>query len=171
MATSNIAKNIFKNGIQTTGTSSLGGTLNITGTVVDSGNTKVETMNLGDISATTSPLRIVAKMPVDGTLSGADIIVNTAITANDTNYWTFALTNKGGDGTGSTALLAASDANTTKATGGTGLTAYDTTALTLHGTASNLNFSAGDVIVLTATKAASAANLVDTTIALSYVER
>ena len=127
--------------------------------------------NLGTISATTSPLKIVAVVPRNGTITGVDLVVNTAITANDTNYWTFALTNKSTDGSGSTVLLAATDANTTKATGGIGLAAYDTTALTLTSTTANLNVSAGDVIVLTATKASSAANLVDLTVNLKFKDR
>lgn len=138
---------------------------------VFTGRTNNIVQNLGTLSATTSPLKIVAVMPRKGTITGLDLIVNTAITANDTNYWTFALTNKSTDGTGTTVLLAATDANTTKATGGTGLTAYDTTALTLSATTANLNFNAGDTIVLTATKAASAANLIDLTVNLKFKDR
>ena len=55
--------------------------------------------------------------------------------------------------------------------GGTGLGAYDTTALTLTSTTADLNFEAGDVIVLTATKAASASNLVDLTTNLKFKDR
>ncbi len=137
---------------------------------VFTGRTNNIPMNLGTISATTT-LRIVAIMPRKGTITGVDLIVNTAITANDTNYWTFALTNKSTDGSGSTVLLAATDANTTKATGGIGLAAYDTTALTLSSTTADLNFNAGDVITLTATKAASASNLVDLTVNLKFKDR
>lgn len=138
---------------------------------VFSGRTNNIVQNLGTISATTSPLKIVAVVPRNGTITGVDLVVNTEITANDTNYWTFALTNKSTDGSGSTVLLAATDANTTKATGGIGLAAYDTTALTLTSTTANLNVSAGDVIVLTATKASSAANLVDLTVNLKFKDR
>lgn len=138
---------------------------------VFAGRTNNIPMNLGTLSATTSPLKIVAVMPRKGTITGLDLIVNTAITANDTNYWTFALTNKSTDGSGSTVLLAATDANTTKATGGIGLAAYDTTALTLSSTTADLNFNAGDVITLTATKAVSASNLVDLTVNLKFKDR
>jgi hypothetical protein len=138
---------------------------------VFTGRTNNIPMNLGTISATTNPLKIVAVMPRKGTITGVDLIVNTAITANDTNYWTFALTNKSTDGSSSTVLLAATDANTTKATGGIGLAAYDTTALTLSSTTADLNFNAGDVITLTATKATSASNLVDLTVNLKFKDR
>ena len=137
-------------------------------------NTKAEqnlVMNLGTISATTSPLKIVGVFPKNATITAVNLIVNTAITANDTNYWTFALTNKGTAGTGTTVLLAATDANTTKATGGFSMVAYDTTAATVTTTATDLNVSQGDVIVLTATKAASAANLVDLSVEIVYKER
>lgn len=138
---------------------------------VFAGRTNNIPMNLGTLSATTSPLKIVAVIPRKGTITGVDLVVNTTITANDTNYWTFALTNKGTDGTGTTVLLAATDANTTKATGGIGLAAYDTTALTLSSTTADLNFNAGDVITLTATKAVSASNLVDLTVNLKFKDR
>lgn len=138
---------------------------------VFSGTNRVLQMNFGTISATTSPLKIIGVVPRNATITGINVLVGTTIVANDTNYWTFAITNKSGDGSGSTAILAATDANTTKATGGTGITAFDTTALALSGTAANLNVSAGDCLVLTATKAASAANLVEATIQINYKDR
>lgn len=138
---------------------------------VFSGDTKSIQMNFGTISATTSPVKIVGVIPKNATITGINVLVGTTITANDTNYWTFAVTNVGAAGAGTTAILAASDANTTKATGGTGITALDTTALTLNGTAANLAVNAGDAITFTATKAASAANLVEATIQINYKDR
>ena len=69
---------------------------------------------------------------------------------------------------GTTALLAASDLNTTKTTGGSGPTNYVQRALSLNGTPANLNTAAGDVLVFTATKAASAANLVGLVVAVEF---
>ncbi len=138
---------------------------------VFSGDAKAINMNLGTISATTSPLRIIGVVPKNATITGINVLVATTITANDTNYWTFAITNKAGNGSGSTALLASSDSNTTKATGGIGITAFDTTALSLTSTSADLNVSAGDCLVLTATKSASASNLVDATIQIIYKDR
>lgn len=84
--------------------------------------------------------------PVAGKLALAQFTSVGALAASDTNYITFSLTNLGQGGAGSTAMLAATAANTTQVTGGTALTANGTRALTLHGTAANLVVAAGDVI-------------------------
>jgi hypothetical protein len=109
----------------------------------------------------------VPGLPQAARLAAVRINVKTAITANDTNYWTFALANKGTDGTGTAALLAATDANTTKATGGAGIAAYTNRALTL-GAAADLDIEAGSVLEFSATKASSAANLVQCSIQLEF---
>ncbi len=79
-----------------------------------------------------------------GKLAGAVFSSLAALTAHDTNYFSFEITNLGQDGNGTAAMLAASDANTTKLTGGTGLTANAKRTLTLHGTAANLAVTEGD---------------------------
>lgn len=61
---------------------------------------------------------------------------------------------------GSTALLAATDANTTKATGGTALSANTKRSLTLHGTAANLDVVAGDRLRIRAAASGTLANTV-----------
>ena len=71
-----------------------------------------------------------------------------ALSAHDTNFVTFSITNLGQDGSGSAAMLAASDANTTKATGGTALAANTKRALTLHGTVGNLAVTEGDRLLV-----------------------
>lgn len=81
-----------------------------------------------------------------GVLASADFSSIDALAANDTNYITFSITNLGQSGAGSTAMLAATSANTTKATGGTALTALAKRSLTLHGTAGNLVVAVGDVL-------------------------
>jgi len=98
---------------------------------------------------------------------GATIAVTTAgfsgvdaLTANDTNYITFGITNLGQAGSGTAAMLAATDANTTKATGGTGLAANTLRTLTLNGTAANLVVAAGDRIRIRATVSGTLANTV-----------
>lgn len=48
-------------------------------------------------------------------------------------------------------MLAVSDANTTKTTGGTAITAVAKHALTVHGTAGNLLVTKGDILRLRAT--------------------
>jgi hypothetical protein len=103
-----------------------------------------------------------------GALVAAEIAVHTAITAHDTNFWTFALDNKGPAGTATVAMLAATDANTTKDTGGSGLSANLKRSLVLHGTAGQLAIVGGEVLKFTATKAASAADLVQPVIRLIF---
>lgn len=83
-------------------------------------------------------------VPEDGTLDSADFSATTALAASDSNYITFSITNLGQDGAGSNAMLAASNGNTTKATGGAALTANAKRSLSLHGTAGNLAVVAGD---------------------------
>jgi hypothetical protein len=94
------------------------------------------------------------------TLTRLAVAVDTTITTSDTNYWTFSAVNKGATGSGSTAVLDASDTNTTKATGGSGITNFVERALSLSGTPANLITAANDLLVLSATKASSAADLV-----------
>lgn len=81
-----------------------------------------------------------------GVLASADFTSIDALSASDTNYITFSITNMGQSGGGSTAMLAATNANTTKSTGGTALTAFAKRSLTLHGTAGNLVVAVGDVL-------------------------
>lgn len=83
-------------------------------------------------------------VPKSGKLTGIDFSGIEALAANDTNYITFSVTNLGQAGAGSTALLAATDPNTTKATGGSALVANGKRSLTLHGTEANLDVVAGD---------------------------
>jgi hypothetical protein len=124
--------------------------------------TKSAQLVVGTLSATGAVLLHAPSFAA--TLSKLAIAVNTTIAANDTNYWTVAATNKTSSGSGTTAMLAASDANTTKATGGSGITAYIQRALSLTGTSANLDTAAGDIIEVSFTKTASASNLVGLTV-------
>jgi hypothetical protein len=83
-----------------------------------------------------------------------------ALAASDTNYITFTITNLGTSGSGTAAMLAATDANTTKSTGGTALTANALRVLTLNATAANLVVSAGDRLRLRAAVTGTLANTV-----------
>lgn len=98
---------------------------------------------------------IVAKMTQKGTVVGASIVSDTAISTSDTNYWAFQFTNKGAAGSGSTAIAT----KNTMATGGVALTAYVEQALTLSSTPANLVVNAGDIVVITATKTGSPTTL------------
>lgn len=79
-----------------------------------------------------------------GVVSSVDFSGVDALAANDTNYLTFSITNLGQAGAGSTAILAATDANTTKATGGSAIAANTKRSLSLSGTAANLAVTSGD---------------------------
>jgi len=83
-----------------------------------------------------------------------------ALATSDTNYITFSITNLGLTGSGSAVMLAATDANTTKATGGTALTANAARTLTLNGTAANLVVAAGDRLRIRAAATGTLANTV-----------
>jgi hypothetical protein len=87
---------------------------------------------------------LYAVAPFKGRLVGAIFTGVDVLAASDTNYITFGLTNLGQAGAGSTAMLAATDANTTKATGGTALAANTKRALTVNATPANLLVAAGD---------------------------
>ncbi|MEI7507837.1 MAG: hypothetical protein WCJ62_00055 [Flavobacterium sp.] len=98
--------------------------------------------------------------PAAGSLSAALFSGVDALTASDTNYITFSITNLGQAGAGSAAMLAATNPNTTKATGGTAIVANGKFTLTLNGTAANLVVAAGDRLRIRATVSGTLANTV-----------
>src|SRR3990167_8056135 len=76
---------------------------------------------LSSTIATTGNTDIYVICSISGNLISVDFSGVDALAASDTNYITFSITNLGQAGAGTTALLAATDTNTTKATGGTAL--------------------------------------------------
>ena len=110
--------------------------------------------------ATTSTTDFYLLAPFAGKLSSVDFSGIDALAANDANYITFSITNLGQAGAGSTAMLAATDANTTKATGGSAIAANTKRALSLHGTAANLVVAKGDRLRVRATATGTLANTV-----------
>ena len=114
----------------------------------------------GGTIATTSTTDEYVTAPETGTLVSAEVAPLVALTANDTNYITWSITNLGQAGAGSTAMLAVSDANTTKATGGTGLAISTKRSLTVHGTAANVAVTQGDLLRIRATATGTLANTV-----------
>lgn len=81
-----------------------------------------------------------------GKLAAAVFQSLAALAANDTNYVTFGIVNLGQAGAGTAVMLAATDANTTKATGGTALVASSKRTLTLTSTTADLAVTEGDVL-------------------------
>jgi hypothetical protein len=139
----------------------------ITGAVIDS-TSKIASnvasgfseMMQGATIATTGNSDVYVIADAAGVLTSARFSGTDALAASDTNYITFTITNLGTTGSGSTAMLAATDANTTKTTGGTALTANALRTLTLNGTASNLVVAAGDRIRARAAVTGTLANTV-----------
>jgi hypothetical protein len=115
---------------------------------------------LGGTIATTGNSDTFIVVPVSGVLSSVIFSATSALAASDTNFITFSMTNFGQAGSGSTALLAATDANTTKSTGGTALSADTRRNLTLSATAANLVVARGDRIRIRAAATGTLANTV-----------
>jgi hypothetical protein len=107
------------------------------------------------VPATTSFSAIVPN--VAGSVSKISFVTKTAVSANDTDYWTFSVLNKTRT---KTMVDGTAAANSTKATGGSAMVAYTKRDLTLSGTADDLVVAAGDVLEITITKAASATTMV-----------
>lgn len=106
---------------------------------------------VGASIATTSTTDTYFQVPKSGRVASIKFSSLAALATSDTNYITWTVVNLGQAGAGSTALLSTSDANTTKATGGSAIVASSSRALTLHGTATNLDVVEGDVIRIRAT--------------------
>ncbi len=115
----------------------------------------------GPITVTTTVAKTFPLIaPCTGTISGIKFYGTDALAAHDSNYITFTATNIGQAGSGTTVLLAATDANTTKATGGTAIAANTPRNLTLTGTSANLAVTSGDLIVVTVTPTGTLANTI-----------
>ena len=114
----------------------------------------------GTTIATTSTTDHYAIAPVNGKLREVLFSALAALAADDTNYATFSITNLGQAGAGSTAMLAATDPNTTKATGGAAISANTKRSLTLTTTQANRNVQAGDRLRIRVTATGTLANTV-----------
>ena len=114
----------------------------------------------GATIATTGDSDVYAIVGSDGVLSAVEFSGVDALAASNTNYITFSITNLGQAGAGTAAMLAATDANTTKATGGTALSANTRRSLTLTGTANDLIVVAGDRLRIRAAATGTLANSV-----------
>lgn len=144
----------------TPGTTMTGGTIDSTSKVLSNIGSGLTTSQQGATITTTGNSDVYIIASAAGVLTSVLFSGVDALTANDTNYITFSITNLGQAGAGSAAMLAATDANTTKATGGTGLSANTVRSLTLNGTAANLVVAAGDRIRIRAAATGTLANTV-----------
>ena len=84
---------------------------------------------------------VVCQAPFDGTVSAVQYVPEAAITGADTNRRTVSLVNKGQAGSGSTTVASLALTN------GVNAAANDEKAVTLSGTAANLNVTAGDTLL------------------------
>lgn len=98
----------------------------------------------GDDSSTT-----IGVAPFAGTVTAVEYIPTAAITGHASNNRTLSLINKGTAGSGTTSVAAL----TTNAS--TSLSAFDSKAVTLSGTAANKTLAANDVLAFTSVHAAS----------------
>lgn len=98
--------------------------------------------------------------PISGRLISIDFSAFDALAASDTNYITWTITNLGQAGAGSVAMLAATDANTTKTTGGTAIAANTKRTLTVSATGSTAEVTEGDRLLIRAAVSGTLANTV-----------
>lgn len=144
----------------TSGTTLTGATLDSTTLVNSNVRSGFTLSQQGATIATTGNSDVFVIAPAAGVLSAARFSGVDALATSDTNYITFSITNLGAAGAGSAAMLAATDANTTKATGGTALAANTLRSLTVNGTAANLVVAAGDRLRIRAAATGTLANTV-----------
>jgi hypothetical protein len=124
-------------------------------------NTRPVIIPLGAVSATTSQIAFVA--PCAGVINSVKLVNKNAVTADDTNYWTFTLTDKGtGAGTGKIVE------KSTKSTGGSALAAYVALSLGTPDTTHKI-MAIGDVVLFTATKTASATALAEAALLIEFL--
>lgn len=115
--------------------------------------------NLGTIATTSTTVDYIIAASA-ATLTGVDFSGVDALTASDTNYITFTITNLGQAGSGTNPMLIATAASTTQATGGFSIVANTRKSLTLHATGSNLIVAKGDRLKILATVTGTLANTV-----------
>lgn len=137
----------------------------VTGTLLSTAAATKETVvRVGTLSATDATITIPLPNHA-GTISRISVEVTTTVAANDTDYWTFGVINKAAGGAGAVVVVdGTAAANSTKVTGGSALTNFSQRDLTLTSTPADLVHAAKDTLLLTATKAASGANLVALTV-------
>jgi hypothetical protein len=144
------------------------GLAGVVGTMLStSAKTKTIEISLGDVAATANFSLICPGLAA--TVAAVRFVTKTAVTADDTNYWTFKLLNKGAAGSATTKIVDETvAANSTKATGGSGQTAYVKRVLTLSTTPADLDVAAADVLEFTLSKAASATTMQQCTLQIDF---
>ena len=124
-------------------------------------NTRPVIIPLGAVTVTTSQIAFVA--PCAGVINSVKLVNKNAVTASDTDYWTFTLTNKG-TGTGDGKIVE----KTTKSTGGSALDAYVALSLGTPDATHNI-MALDDVVLFTATANAGAAALAEAALLIEFL--
>ena len=117
------------------------------------------------ISATTSAPIPIFRAPYPCKITKISLTVQAAVAANDTDFWTIDVVNRGPAGDQTTTMIATT---TTKAASLNGLAAYVDKALTLSNTTASVTLAESDVVTLTLTKSASGANWVMPQVYIEY---
>lgn len=126
---------------------------------------KIDLVNLPSgptIIATTSTTDLYFMSNCDFKVEAIKVAGSATLTADNTNYVTWTLTNLGTGGAGTTVMLSTADTNTTKATGGSTLTLIVPRTLVLTATDASLKVKAGELIRLRTTATGTLANTVPT---------
>lgn len=99
--------------------------------------------------AAATDVQVIGVVPFAGTVTAVEVIANAAVTGDNTNTRSFALTNKGQAGAGTTSVA------TLALTTGNDLVAFDAKTMTLTATTADRVVAAGDVLSLAQTVGAS----------------
>jgi hypothetical protein len=126
-----------------------------------SGDLSVRLFVPGQATAGTVDDWVIHTASANMTITGVKVNPNAAITANGTNFFDLILINKGPAAAGSTSIA-------TRSWAATNSVAFVAEAMTLSGTAANLNVAAGDVLVLSRTITASGLAMPDMWVELTY---
>ena len=123
-------------------------------------NTEAQTI------ATTGNIDWYVIAPISGRLESIDFSGIDVLAVSDTNYITWTITNLERDGAGSTVMLAATDVNTTKSTGGTAIAANTVRELLMSNASNTGVVVAGDRLRIRAAVTNTLANTVTNSVYL-----
>jgi hypothetical protein len=139
----------------------------ITGTAMSgTARSKNAPRTIPTVPTAAGTLEMLIIVPFAATVSSVRVAFKDALTQDGTNFVTFRLINKT---TADSDVIAATDANTTKTTTGSAITAYTTRSLTLA-SASGVAVAAQDVLALRITGAGTlATTLTEGTLIINYL--
>ena len=110
--------------------------------------------------ATTGNTDFYVIAPIGGFLESVDFSGVDALATSDSAYVTFTITNLGQLGTGTAVMLATGNTNTTKATGGSALSANAKRSLLVNSAINTAQVTAGDRLLVRAAATGTLANTV-----------